>query len=380
MTFALEESDDDAAVTALHVLDVIEAGYGAPMEASLPGRWENWHESEKENAEQLFADGHGVTLEAATTRGRPARSIVEYADTEAVDRVVRRSRGRSGVSRILLGSVAEAVLRRAPCPVTIVRRVTRLDSTKWCGMDSQPLLRLVGLILDGEKSRHMETERSNESDGAASRRGFLRTAATAGAAAGVAAGATGTATAQDGTEMGSNGPSFDGWLADTTNYDGEVVDMTGQDAVTIAVGGDGLVFDPPAVQVDPGTTITWEWQGGRHNVVGENRDFDSGDPVSETGATFEQTLEEDGVVKYLCEPHQGVMQGVVVVGDAALGGEEEGGEIVLTDGLLAIGAAIVLGVLSPMLFAVYLALNGEEVGGDDDDSSSGDSDLKRIDP
>jgi halocyanin-like protein len=225
----------------------------------------------------------------------------------------------------------------------------------------------------------MHTERSSESDGsAASRRGFLRTAATGAAAAGVAAGATGTAAAQEGTE--SDGPSFDGWLSDTTNYDGEVVDMTGQDSITIGVGGNGLVFSPPAVRVDPGTTVTWEWQGGRHNVVGENRDFDSGEPTSEVGATFEQTFEETGVVKYLCEPHAGIMQGVVVVGEAAMGGEHGGGEhgggkLVLTDGLLAMGVAIVLGILSPILFAIHLSLNSDKLGG----GTSGDDDLKRID-
>ena len=125
--FALEEYAGDATITVLHVLDFVEAGYGAPMEASLPGYWENWYESEVENAQQLFeeaqatADEYGVTLETETTMGRPARSIVEFADTETVDHVVMGSHGRSGVSRILLGSVAETVLRRAHCPVTIVR-------------------------------------------------------------------------------------------------------------------------------------------------------------------------------------------------------------------------------------------------------------------
>jgi nucleotide-binding universal stress UspA family protein len=125
--FALEEYADEATITVLHVLDFVEAGYGAPMEASLPGYWEDWYESEEENAERLFeeaqatADEYGVTLETETVMGRPARSIVEFADTETVDHVVMGSHGRSGVSRILLGSVAETVLRRAHCPVTIVR-------------------------------------------------------------------------------------------------------------------------------------------------------------------------------------------------------------------------------------------------------------------
>ncbi|MFB6084098.1 MAG: halocyanin domain-containing protein [Halorientalis sp.] len=228
----------------------------------------------------------------------------------------------------------------------------------------------------------MERERSSDSDGStASRRGVLRTAATGAAAAGVTAGATGTATAQQGTP--SPDEMFDGWLAETTNFDGTVVDKTGQDSVTIGVGGNGLVFTPPAVRVDPGTTIVWEWQGGRHNVVGENRDFSSGEPTSEVGTTFEQTFQETGVVKYLCEPHAPIMHGVVVVGDVTLGGGGEGGEggghgggeLVLTDGLLAVGGALVLGVLSPILFAIHLSLNSDRV---DDRSNSGDDELRRI--
>lgn len=125
--FALEEYGPEATITVLHVLDFVEAGYGAPMEASLPGYWEDWYDSEKATAEELLAeiqrtaDDYDVTLETETTIGRPARSIVEFADAEGVDHIVMGSHGRSGVSRILLGSVAETVLRRAHCPVTIVR-------------------------------------------------------------------------------------------------------------------------------------------------------------------------------------------------------------------------------------------------------------------
>ncbi|MFB6084099.1 MAG: universal stress protein [Halorientalis sp.] len=127
LEFALDEYADDATITVLHVLDFVEAGYGAPMEGMLPGYWEDWYEREEENAEQLFeeaqatADEYGVALETETTMGKPARSIVEFADTEGLDHIVMGSHGRSGVSRILLGSVAETVLRRAHCPVTIVR-------------------------------------------------------------------------------------------------------------------------------------------------------------------------------------------------------------------------------------------------------------------
>jgi len=51
----------------------------------------------------------------------PAESIVEYARTEGVDLIVMGTHGRSAVSQLLVGSVAESVVRRAPCPVLTVR-------------------------------------------------------------------------------------------------------------------------------------------------------------------------------------------------------------------------------------------------------------------
>ncbi|WP_136717796.1 halocyanin domain-containing protein [Halorientalis salina] len=214
-------------------------------------------------------------------------------------------------------------------------------------------------------------------DSKRSRRGFLRATATGATVAGLGATATGTAAAQDDN-------TFDGWMEGANNYDGSVADETGTDAVTIEVGaGDnGLAFGPAAVQVDPGTTITWEWtgEGGAHNVVEDGGAFDSGETIQEAGTTFEQTLEEEGVYKYYCNPHQSAgMVGVVVVGEPETGGGhggEEGG-IVLTPELQAMGAAIVLGVLSPIVFAILLALNRDDIDGRDG-TGRADADLKRI--
>jgi nucleotide-binding universal stress UspA family protein len=60
-------------------------------------------------------------VETAVGFGSPARTILDYVDEHGVDHVVMGSHGRSGISRLLVGSVAETVVRRAPCPVTIVR-------------------------------------------------------------------------------------------------------------------------------------------------------------------------------------------------------------------------------------------------------------------
>jgi nucleotide-binding universal stress UspA family protein len=54
--------------------------------------------------------------------GDPAKSIVEAAHRWPADLVVIGSRGRDGVERVVLGSVAEGVARHAPCPVLVVRK------------------------------------------------------------------------------------------------------------------------------------------------------------------------------------------------------------------------------------------------------------------
>ena len=62
----------------------------------------------------------GVTVVTATAAGDPAREIVKYATRHRVDLIVLGTHGRSGVSRVLLGSVSERVARTAPCPVLTV--------------------------------------------------------------------------------------------------------------------------------------------------------------------------------------------------------------------------------------------------------------------
>ena len=51
----------------------------------------------------------------------PGRALVEAAEDEGADLLILASHGRSGLSRALLGSVAERVVRHAPCPVLVVR-------------------------------------------------------------------------------------------------------------------------------------------------------------------------------------------------------------------------------------------------------------------
>lgn len=111
-------------------------------------------------------------------------------------------------------------------------------------------------------------------------------------------------------------PNYGGFMDDVPNYEG-TVDRRGEETTTVAVGaGDqGLTFDPPAVMIDPGTTVVWEWsgEGGAHNVTSEDGEFES-ELVDEAGHTFEHTFEDPGVHEYVCTPHQANgMKGAVAV-------------------------------------------------------------------
>jgi nucleotide-binding universal stress UspA family protein len=63
----------------------------------------------------------GVCVESAIVEGRPNVEIAEFAEAYNIDLIVLSSRGRSGVSRWLLGSVADRVVRGATVPVLLVR-------------------------------------------------------------------------------------------------------------------------------------------------------------------------------------------------------------------------------------------------------------------
>lgn len=80
----------------------------------------------REHARQVIADlapklAPGTTTLTFMPEGEPAEQIVKTAEAWQADLVVIGSHGRGALGRMLLGSVAEAVMRRAPCPVLVVR-------------------------------------------------------------------------------------------------------------------------------------------------------------------------------------------------------------------------------------------------------------------
>jgi nucleotide-binding universal stress UspA family protein len=63
----------------------------------------------------------GATVRYEVREGNPAEEILQYAEEEGVDLILMSTHGLSGFSRWVYGSVADRVLRGAPCPVLLVR-------------------------------------------------------------------------------------------------------------------------------------------------------------------------------------------------------------------------------------------------------------------
>jgi nucleotide-binding universal stress UspA family protein len=75
----------------------------------------------KRAAEQISAPGQ-LSVETAILEGDPRTAIVDAADEWQADLIVVGSHGRTGLKRLMLGSVAQSVVAHAPCSVEVVRR------------------------------------------------------------------------------------------------------------------------------------------------------------------------------------------------------------------------------------------------------------------
>lgn len=117
---ALELAPDAGGVLVLHVapdLNVLEPGivWG---EINDESRRENLVKS----FEQRFADPKYKNLKFEVLFGDPGHQIAEYAKDVNAGLIVMPSHGRTGLSHLLIGSVAERVVRFAQCPVMVLRK------------------------------------------------------------------------------------------------------------------------------------------------------------------------------------------------------------------------------------------------------------------
>jgi|APSaa5957512622_1039677.scaffolds.fasta_scaffold04897_7 universal stress protein A len=66
-----------------------------------------------------------IKIEALVVEGIPFVEIIDVSKKNKIDMIVMGSHGRTGIAHIMLGSVAEKVTRKAPCPVLIVKQSGR---------------------------------------------------------------------------------------------------------------------------------------------------------------------------------------------------------------------------------------------------------------
>ena len=84
-----------------------------------------WSKTRALNSMSACSRAREGKARARDTSKSPARAIVDYANSERIDLIVVGTEGRGGVSRLVLGSVAERVVRTAPCPVLTVHHPER---------------------------------------------------------------------------------------------------------------------------------------------------------------------------------------------------------------------------------------------------------------
>lgn len=109
--------------STIHALFVVDAATTFPADFNMD-RLIDKYEEEGENAVEDIAgksDARGVDVVTAVREGDPFEVINRYAETNDIDMVVMGTHGRSGVDRLVMGSVAERVVRTSEVPVLTVR-------------------------------------------------------------------------------------------------------------------------------------------------------------------------------------------------------------------------------------------------------------------
>jgi nucleotide-binding universal stress UspA family protein len=117
----------DAKVHLLHVIQDPATQPWAAEGLSIPllDAVEQWQKSAKERLGASVPGPDAGRVTVVTVVATPYPEILRYAEANAVDLIVMGTHGRSGVSHMLLGSITERVVRRAPCPVLTVRHPER---------------------------------------------------------------------------------------------------------------------------------------------------------------------------------------------------------------------------------------------------------------
>ena len=116
-------SESGARLYVIHV-DDSQVPYDAGFAGYVPAPNESERITEALHAKRPTVEG--VPCEHHLLIGHPADAIVEFAKAHDIDLIVMGTHGRTGVSRLLMGSVAEAIVRRSECPVLTIKQPAKV--------------------------------------------------------------------------------------------------------------------------------------------------------------------------------------------------------------------------------------------------------------
>lgn len=113
----------NASITLLHTVEPLTYPPDFAFVPLLPPDVEEKRTREIQNQLEEIARsvGRDVQVKAVLRTGRPWQEIVKFAKEEDTDLLVISTHGYTGIKHALLGSVAEKIVRHAPCPVFVVR-------------------------------------------------------------------------------------------------------------------------------------------------------------------------------------------------------------------------------------------------------------------
>ena len=110
-----------AGIVAAYVQDLSALESVPPGEMVLRDTWGVIQKEGEATMERIRSLAEGVALQTVLLEGKPASEIVRYAAENRIDLIVIGTQGKRGLERLLLGSVAESVIRSAPCRVLVVK-------------------------------------------------------------------------------------------------------------------------------------------------------------------------------------------------------------------------------------------------------------------
>lgn len=115
-------AESGATLHIVYVHDVRELNAAGDAAYTMAANWEEEQAAAETRIKSIGPTIPTVKVERHCLTGTPEAELVDFAKEKNADLIVMASHGRTGLSRLLMGSVAEAVMRRATCPVLIVKQ------------------------------------------------------------------------------------------------------------------------------------------------------------------------------------------------------------------------------------------------------------------